>query len=40
VLDVQTTPLGTLTITVVRDKISVGNYAGGGTPVVGDIVRK
>ena len=40
VLDVQTTPLGTLTITVVRDKISVGNYAGGGAPVVGDIVRK
>ncbi len=40
VLDVQTTPLGTLTITVVRDKIAVGNYAGGGTPVVGDIVRK
>ena len=40
VLDVQTTPLGTLTITVVRDKIAVGNYAGGGAPVVGDIVRK
>jgi curli biogenesis system outer membrane secretion channel CsgG len=40
VLDVQTTPLGTLTITVVRDKISVGNYAGGAPPVVGDIVRK
>jgi curli biogenesis system outer membrane secretion channel CsgG len=40
VLDVQTTPLGTLTITLVRDKISVGTYAGGGAPVVGDIVRK
>ncbi len=40
VLDVQTTPMGTLTLTVVRDKISTGNYAGGGTPVVGDIVRK
>jgi curli biogenesis system outer membrane secretion channel CsgG len=40
VLDVQTTPLGTLTITLVRDKISVGNYAGGAPPVVGDIVRK
>ena len=40
VLDVQTTPLGTLTITVVRDKISIGNYAGGAPPVVGDIVRK
>ncbi len=40
VLDVQTTPMGTLTLTVVRDKISTGNYAGAGTPVVGDIVRK
>ena len=40
VLDVQTTPLGTLTISVVRDKISTGTYAGSGTPVVGDIVRK
>jgi hypothetical protein len=40
VLDVQTTPLGTLTITVVRDRISTGTYAGSGTPVVGDIVRK
>jgi len=40
VLDVQTTPMGTLTLTVVRDKISTGNYAGSGTPVVGDIVRK
>ncbi len=40
VLDVQTTPLGTLTITTVRDRISMGNYAGSGTPVAGDIVRK
>ncbi len=40
VLDVQTTPLGTLTITMVRDRISMGTYAGAGTPVVGDIVRK
>jgi curli biogenesis system outer membrane secretion channel CsgG len=40
VLDVQTTPLGTLTITTVRDRISMGNYSGSGTPVVGDIVRK
>jgi curli biogenesis system outer membrane secretion channel CsgG len=40
VLDVQTTPMGTLTLTVVRDKISTGNFAGSGTPVVGDIVRK
>ena len=40
VLDVQTTPLGTLTITVVRDRISMGSYAGSGTPIAGDIVRK
>ena len=40
VLDVQTTPLGQLTITVVRDRISMGNYSGSGTPVVGDVVRK
>lgn len=40
VLDVQTTPLGQLTITVVRDRISMGTYSGSGTPVVGDIVRK
>ena len=40
VLDVQTTPLGQLTITVVRDRIAIGNYSGSGTPVVGDVVRK
>jgi hypothetical protein len=40
VLDVQTTPLGELTITVVRDRIAMGNYSGGGAPVVGDVVRK
>jgi curli biogenesis system outer membrane secretion channel CsgG len=40
VLDVQTTPLGQLTITVVRDKISMGTYSGSGRPVVGDVVRK
>src|SRR5438309_4915717 len=40
VLDVQTTPLGQLTITVVRDRISMGNYSGSGAPVVGDVVRK
>ncbi len=40
VLDVQTTPLGQLTITLVRDRISIGNYAGSGAPVVGDVVRK
>jgi hypothetical protein len=40
VLDVQTTPLGQLTITVVRDKISMGTYSGTAKPVVGDVVRK
>jgi curli biogenesis system outer membrane secretion channel CsgG len=40
VLDVQTTPLGTLTITMVRDRISMGTYSGAGKPVVGDVVRK
>ena len=40
VLDVQTTPLGQLTITMVRDKISMGTYNGGAKPVVGDVVRK
>lgn len=40
VLDVQTTPLGQLTITTVRDRISMGNYSGSGAPVVGDVVRK
>ena len=40
VLDVQTTPLGQLTITLVRDRISMGNFAGSAAPVVGDVVRK
>ncbi|MBZ5674694.1 MAG: curli production assembly protein CsgG [Acidobacteriia bacterium] len=42
VLDVQTTPIGKLTITNVRDRISTGTFAasGGPTPVVGDVVRK
>jgi len=40
VLDVQTTLLGQLTITTVRDRISMGNYSGSGAPVVGDVVRK
>jgi hypothetical protein len=40
VLDVQTTPLGQLTITMVRDRIAIGNYGGSAAPVVGDIVRK
>lgn len=40
VLDVQTTPIGQWTVTLVRDRIAVGNYSGQGSPVVGDIVRK
>ncbi len=40
VLDVQTTPLGQLTITMVRDRIAVGNFSGTAAPVVGDVVRK
>ena len=40
VLDVQTTPIGTLTITSVRDRIATGNFSGSATPVVGDVVRK
>ena len=42
VLDVQTTPIGTLTITIVRDRISTGTFAasGGAAPVVGDVVTK
>jgi curli biogenesis system outer membrane secretion channel CsgG len=42
VLDVQTTPIGTLTINNVRDRISTGTFAasGGTAPVVGDVVRK
>ncbi len=40
VLDVQTTPLGQLTITVVRDRVAMGNFSGSGAPVVGDVVRK
>src|SRR4029078_4121900 len=40
VLDVQTTPLGTLTITVVRDRISIGNFSGSAATVVGDVVGK
>jgi len=40
VLDVQTTPLGQFTVTVVRDRICIGTYSGSGQPVVGDVVRK
>ena len=40
VLDVQTTPIGQLTITMVRDRISTGTFSGSAAPVVGDVVRK
>ena len=40
VLDVQTTPIGQLTITTVRERIAMGNFNGAGKPVVGDVVRK
>jgi curli biogenesis system outer membrane secretion channel CsgG len=40
VLDVQTTPIGQLTITTVRDRIAIGNYNGATPPVNGDVVRK
>jgi curli biogenesis system outer membrane secretion channel CsgG len=40
VLDVQTTPIGQLTITTVRERIAIGNFNGAGKPVVGDVVRK
>ena len=40
VLDVQTTPLGTLTITTVRERIAIGTFSGSGKPVAGDVVRK
>ncbi len=40
VLDVQTTPIGQLTLTVVREKIATGTYSGATAPVVGDVVRK
>ena len=40
VLDVQTTPIGQFTVTMVRERITVGTFSGQGTPVVGDVVRK
>ena len=40
VLDVQTTPIGQLTIRVVRDRISIGDFSGATPPRVGDVVRK
>ncbi len=40
VLDVQTTPIGTFTVTTVRDRIAMGSFNGSTAPVVGDVVRK
>jgi hypothetical protein len=40
VLDVQTTPVGQLTITVVRDRIATGTFSGSAAATVGDVVRK
>ena len=40
VLDVQTTAIGQFTVTMVRDRITVGNFSGTGQPAVGDVVRK
>jgi curli biogenesis system outer membrane secretion channel CsgG len=40
VLDVQTTPIGKFTVTMVRDRISIGSYSGTTPPVAGDVVRK
>jgi len=40
VLDVQTTPIGKLTITTVKERIAMGSYSGSTVPQVGDIVRK
>ena len=40
VLDVQTTALGQLTLTSVRERVSTGTYSGTAVPVVGDVVRK
>jgi curli biogenesis system outer membrane secretion channel CsgG len=40
VLDIQTTQIGTLTLTTVRERIAIGTFSGSGTPVAGDIVRK
>ncbi len=40
VLDVQTTPIGQFTVTMVRERITVGTFSGQGAPVVGDVVRK
>jgi curli biogenesis system outer membrane secretion channel CsgG len=40
VLDVQTAPIGKLTITMTRERIATGTYEGSAIPVVGDIVRK
>jgi hypothetical protein len=39
VLDVQTTPIGKLTITSVRERIATGTFSGASQPVPGDVVR-
>jgi curli biogenesis system outer membrane secretion channel CsgG len=40
ILDVQTTPIGQLTLTAVRERVAVGNFIGTILPLVGDVVRK
>lgn len=40
ILDVQTTLIGQLTLTAVRERVAVGNFSGTIAPVVGDVVRK
>jgi curli biogenesis system outer membrane secretion channel CsgG len=40
VLDVEVTPLGTLVITTVRDRVSTGTYTGQPGVAVGDMVKK
>ncbi len=40
VLDVQTTAIGQLVITTVRDRVASGTYTGSNLPIVGDVVRK
>jgi curli biogenesis system outer membrane secretion channel CsgG len=39
VLDVETTPLGELVITTVRDRVATGTYTGSQAAKVGDMVR-
>jgi curli biogenesis system outer membrane secretion channel CsgG len=39
VIDVQTTPIGKISITAVRERVATGSYTGSAAPVVGDVVR-